>query len=85
MVKPRLKRYGGKRRTTYRIIAIDVKSRREGKAIREVGFYDPRKDQTQLDVSAIISFPEVGAQTTETVRDISGRAKMFEQFRINND
>lgn len=62
-----------------------MKSRREGKAIREVGFYDPRKDQTQLDVSAIISFPEVGAQTTETVRDISGRAKMFEQFRINND
>ena len=65
------------------VIAIDVKSRREGKAIREVGFYDPRKDQTQLDVFAIISLPEVGAQTTETVRDISGRAKVFEQVRIN--
>nr|AXX76528.1 ribosomal protein S16 [Dipteris conjugata] len=83
-VKPRLKRYGGKRRTTYRITAIDVQSRREGKSIQEVGFHDPRKEQTQLDVSAIIYFPGRGAQTTETVRDILRRAKVFKQVEIDS-
>nr|QUG10554.1 ribosomal protein S16 [Hymenophyllum wrightii] len=83
MVKPRLKRYGGKQRKTYRIIAIDVQSRQQGKAIKEVGSYNPRNGQIQLDVSAIISFLKKGAQTTETVHDILRRAKVFEQFEVN--
>nr|YP_009421137.1 ribosomal protein S16 [Athyrium anisopterum]YP_010885981.1 ribosomal protein S16 [Athyrium deltoidofrons]YP_010886337.1 ribosomal protein S16 [Athyrium spinulosum]YP_010886426.1 ribosomal protein S16 [Athyrium vidalii]ASR74991.1 ribosomal protein S16 [Athyrium anisopterum]WJH16224.1 ribosomal protein S16 [Athyrium deltoidofrons]WJH16577.1 ribosomal protein S16 [Athyrium spinulosum]WJH16669.1 ribosomal protein S16 [Athyrium vidalii] len=83
MVKPRLKRHGKKRRVTYRIIAIDTQSRREGEAIREVGFYNPRKEQTQLDLSAIIALLKEGAQSTETVRDISKRAKVPEQVGIN--
>nr|AHZ58009.1 ribosomal protein S16 [Dicksonia squarrosa] len=82
MVKLRLKRHGGKQRITYRIIAINAQSRREGKAIKEVGFHDPRKEQTQLNVSVITSFLERGAQTTETVRDISKRAKVPEQVKI---
>nr|YP_010885892.1 ribosomal protein S16 [Athyrium clivicola]YP_010886070.1 ribosomal protein S16 [Athyrium iseanum]YP_010886159.1 ribosomal protein S16 [Athyrium otophorum]YP_010886515.1 ribosomal protein S16 [Athyrium wardii]WJH16135.1 ribosomal protein S16 [Athyrium clivicola]WJH16310.1 ribosomal protein S16 [Athyrium iseanum]WJH16402.1 ribosomal protein S16 [Athyrium otophorum]WJH16758.1 ribosomal protein S16 [Athyrium wardii] len=83
MVKPRLKRHGKKRRVTYRIIAIDTQSRREGEAIREVGFYNPRKEQTQLDLSAITALLKEGAQSTETVRDISKRAKVPEQVGIN--
>nr|YP_009425351.1 ribosomal protein S16 [Athyrium sinense]YP_009911042.1 ribosomal protein S16 [Athyrium brevifrons]YP_010886604.1 ribosomal protein S16 [Athyrium yokoscense]ASU94058.1 ribosomal protein S16 [Athyrium sinense]QLD21250.1 ribosomal protein S16 [Athyrium brevifrons]UVU21036.1 ribosomal protein S16 [Athyrium brevifrons]WJH16844.1 ribosomal protein S16 [Athyrium yokoscense]WJH16933.1 ribosomal protein S16 [Athyrium brevifrons] len=83
MVKPRLKRHGKKRRVTYRIIAIDTQSRREGEAIREVGFYNPRKEQTQLDLSAIIALLKEGAQSTETVRDILKRAKVPEQVGIN--
>nr|YP_010886248.1 ribosomal protein S16 [Athyrium reflexipinnum]WJH16491.1 ribosomal protein S16 [Athyrium reflexipinnum] len=83
MVKPRLKRHGKKRRVTYRIIAIDTQSRREGEAIREVGFYNPRKEQTRLDLSAIIALLKEGAQSTETVRDILKRAKVPEQVGIN--
>nr|YP_005352687.1 ribosomal protein S16 [Ginkgo biloba]AEQ37093.1 ribosomal protein S16 [Ginkgo biloba]AEX98400.1 ribosomal protein S16 [Ginkgo biloba]AEX98818.1 ribosomal protein S16 [Ginkgo biloba]AEX98985.1 ribosomal protein S16 [Ginkgo biloba]UZP15158.1 ribosomal protein S16 [Ginkgo biloba] len=76
MVKLRLKRCGRKQ-ATYRIVAIDVESRREGRALREVGFYDPIKDQTSLDVPAILHFLERGAQPTETVHDISEKAKVF--------
>nr|YP_010981696.1 ribosomal protein S16 [Lygodium circinatum]UYR96069.1 ribosomal protein S16 [Lygodium circinatum] len=79
MVKPRLKRYGAKRRAVYRIVAIDSQSRREGKAIQEIGFYDPQKEQTRLDIRAIQFFLERGAKTTETVCDISKRAKLFDQ------
>nr|YP_009490463.1 ribosomal protein S16 [Cibotium barometz]YP_010878702.1 ribosomal protein S16 [Cibotium cumingii]WHE38157.1 ribosomal protein S16 [Cibotium sinoburmaense]AWH62681.1 ribosomal protein S16 [Cibotium barometz]WHE37895.1 ribosomal protein S16 [Cibotium barometz]WHE37982.1 ribosomal protein S16 [Cibotium barometz]WHE38070.1 ribosomal protein S16 [Cibotium barometz] len=82
MVKLRSKRHGGKQRITYRIIAIHAQSRREGKAIKEVGFHDPRKEQTQLNISVITSFLERGAQTTETVRDISKRAKVLERVKI---
>nr|YP_001023679.1 ribosomal protein S16 [Angiopteris evecta]YP_009992408.1 ribosomal protein S16 [Angiopteris yunnanensis]ABG79578.1 ribosomal protein S16 [Angiopteris evecta]QNN90593.1 ribosomal protein S16 [Angiopteris yunnanensis] len=84
MVKLRLKRYGRKQRATYRIIAIDVQSRREGRAIKEVGFYNPRTDQTQLNVSVIVSFLQKGAQTTATVYNILKEARVFEQIRINS-
>nr|YP_009117742.1 ribosomal protein S16 [Angiopteris angustifolia]AJE71284.1 ribosomal protein S16 [Angiopteris angustifolia] len=84
MVKLRLKRYGRKQRATYRIIAIDVQSRREGRAIKEVGFYNPRTDQTQLNVSVIVSFLQKGAQTTATVYNILKKARVFEQIGINS-
>nr|YP_009427192.1 ribosomal protein S16 [Onoclea sensibilis]ASU95899.1 ribosomal protein S16 [Onoclea sensibilis] len=83
MVKPRLRRHGKKQRVTYRIIAIDTQSRREGEAIREVGFHNPREEQTQLDLPAIIALLKKGAQSTKTVRDILRRAKLPEQVGIN--
>nr|YP_010889555.1 ribosomal protein S16 [Cyrtomium caryotideum]WJJ69403.1 ribosomal protein S16 [Cyrtomium caryotideum] len=82
MVKPRLRRHGKKQRVTYRIIAIDTQFRREGKAIEEVGFYNPRKEQTQLDLFAIATLLKQGAQSTATVRDILKRAKVPEQIGI---
>nr|YP_009549512.1 ribosomal protein S16 [Histiopteris incisa]AYW16671.1 ribosomal protein S16 [Histiopteris incisa] len=83
MVKPRLRRHGRKQRVTYRIVAINAQSRREGEAIKEIGSYNPRKEQTQLDLSAITALIGKGAQPTATVRDISKRAKVFEQVGIN--
>nr|YP_011030778.1 ribosomal protein S16 [Hiya brooksiae]WQT71193.1 ribosomal protein S16 [Hiya brooksiae] len=83
MVKPRLRRHGRKQRVTYRIVAINAQSRREGETVKEVGSYNPRKEQTQLDLSAITALLGKGAQSTATVRDISKRAKVLEQVGIN--
>nr|ABQ02148.1 Rps16 [Limnosciadium pinnatum]ABQ02151.1 Rps16 [Limnosciadium pinnatum] len=77
MVKLRLKRCGRKQRAVYRIVAIDVRSRREGRDLRNVGFYDPIKNQSYLNVPAIIKFLEKGAQPTVTVRDILKKAEVF--------
>nr|YP_010048056.1 ribosomal protein S16 [Pilea microphylla]QPK42711.1 ribosomal protein S16 [Pilea microphylla] len=74
MVKLRLKRCGRKQRAIYRIVAIDVRSRREGKAFCKVGFYDPIKNQTYLNIPIILYFLEKGAQPTGTVHDISNKA-----------
>jgi len=74
MVKLRLKRYGRKKKPIYRIVAIDAKSRREGKALKEVGFYDPIKENTQLDIPSIISLLQTGAQPTDTVKYILYKA-----------
>nr|AYW15108.1 ribosomal protein S16 [Cheilanthes bolborrhiza] len=76
MVKLRLKRYGRKQRMTYRIVAIDAQSRREGKVIKEVGFYNPRREETQLDILAITALCKSGAKLTETVRDIFKRENL---------
>nr|YP_009406196.1 ribosomal protein S16 [Lobelia thapsoidea]ASA38628.1 ribosomal protein S16 [Lobelia thapsoidea] len=83
MVKLRLKRCGRKQRATYRIVAIDVRSRREGRDLRKVGFYDPIKNQTYLNVSAILYFLERGAQPTETVRDILQQSEVFKKLCSN--
>nr|ABG91245.1 ribosomal protein S16 [Astrantia major]ABG91246.1 ribosomal protein S16 [Astrantia minor] len=77
MVKLRLKRCGRKQRAVYRIVAIDVRSRREGRDLRNVGFYDPIKNQSYLNVPAILYFLEKGAQPTGTVRDILRKAEVL--------
>nr|YP_010326691.1 ribosomal protein S16 [Dalbergia millettii]UNP50353.1 ribosomal protein S16 [Dalbergia millettii] len=74
MVKLRLKRCGKKQRAVYRIVAIDVRSRRGGRDLRKVGFYDPIKNQTYFNIPVILYFLEQGAQPTGTVQDISKRA-----------
>nr|AGW97933.1 ribosomal protein S16 [Ipomoea setosa] len=74
MVKLRLKRCGRKQRAVYRIVAIDVRSGREGKDLRKLGFYDPIRNQTYLNVPAILYFLEKGAQPTGTVQDILKRS-----------
>nr|YP_010635759.1 ribosomal protein S16 [Rhynchotechum nirijuliense]YP_010635843.1 ribosomal protein S16 [Rhynchotechum vestitum]WBQ48144.1 ribosomal protein S16 [Rhynchotechum nirijuliense]WBQ48228.1 ribosomal protein S16 [Rhynchotechum vestitum] len=85
MVKLRLKRCGRKQRATavYRIVAIDVRSRREGKDLRKVGFYDPTKNQTYLNVPAILYFLERGAQPTGTVQNLLKKAEVFKELTSN--
>nr|ATG82589.1 ribosomal protein S16 [Coelachne africana] len=77
MVKLRLKRCGRKQQAVYRIVAIDVRSRREGRDLRKVGFYDPIKNQTCLNAPVILYFLEKGAQPTRTVYDILRKAEFF--------
>nr|YP_010467731.1 ribosomal protein S16 [Ruta chalepensis]UVF30077.1 ribosomal protein S16 [Ruta chalepensis]UVF33402.1 ribosomal protein S16 [Ruta graveolens] len=83
MVKLRLKRCGRKQRAVYRIVAIDGRSRREGRDLRKVGFYDPINNQTQLNVPAILYFLDKGAQPTGTVYDISKKAGVFTELILN--
>nr|YP_009409874.1 ribosomal protein S16 [Cressa cretica]ASJ65072.1 ribosomal protein S16 [Cressa cretica] len=67
----------------YRIVAIDVRSRREGKDLRRLGFYDPIRNQTDLNVPAILYFLEKGAQPTGTVHDILKKAGVFTELSVN--
>nr|YP_010454878.1 ribosomal protein S16 [Vitex parviflora]UUA03714.1 ribosomal protein S16 [Vitex parviflora]WUV41124.1 ribosomal protein S16 [Rehmannia chingii] len=83
MVKLRLKRCGRKQRAVYRIVAIDVRSRREGKDLRKVGFYDPMKNQTYLNVPVILYFLKKGAQPTGTVQNLLKKAEVFKELPSN--
>ena len=79
MVKIRLKKFGKKGEASYRIVAIESKRRRNGRPIEELGFYNPRTDETRLNVPAIVKRLKDGAQPTETVKNILTKAKVFEQ------
>lgn len=80
MIKLRLKRYGKKREASYRIVAMNSRDRRDGRPLEELGFYNPRTDETRLNVPAIVQRLKTGAQPTDTVRDILKKANVFEQL-----
>ncbi|MGL5084016.1 MAG: 30S ribosomal protein S16 [Microcoleaceae cyanobacterium] len=81
MIKLRLKRYGKKREASYRIVAMSSLTRPEGRPLEELGFYNPRTDETRLDVPAIVRRLQQGAQPTRTVRSILQKANVFEQIK----
>jgi small subunit ribosomal protein S16 len=83
MIKLRLKRFGKKREVSYRIVAMHSTTRRDGRPLEELGFYNPRTDETRLDVPAIVKRLKDGAQPTDTVRAILTKAQVFEQLKAS--
>lgn len=77
MVKIRLKRFGSKKKPVYRIVVIDSKSRRDGRPIQEIGFYDPRRQpaEVRLDKEAYSKWLTQGAQPTEVVERLAKNAQ----------
>ncbi len=73
-VRLRLKRMGRCHRSFFRLNAIDSRSPRDGRAIEELGWYDPNtKDadkQISLNRERIEYWLSVGAQPSETVTDL---------------
>ncbi len=67
MLKIRLKRLGAKKAPSYRIIVINSTTKREGKPIQELGFYNPKTKEMRLDKTTAESWISKGAQPTETV------------------
>ncbi len=84
MIKLRLKRFGKKREASYRIVAMNNDSRRDGRPLEELGFYNPRTDETRLEIPAIIRRLQQGAQPTKTVQHILEKANVFEQLKAQS-
>lgn len=84
MIKLRLKRFGKKREASYRIVAMNNDTRRDGRPLEELGFYNPRTDETRLEVPAIIRRLKQGAQPTKTVKHILEKANIFEQLKTES-
>jgi small subunit ribosomal protein S16 len=82
MIKLRLKRFGKKREASYRIVAAISTSRRDGRPLEELGFYNPRTDEVRLNEEAIIKRLQQGAQPTETVRSLLTKQKIFEKVNV---
>jgi small subunit ribosomal protein S16 len=78
MIKIRLKRFGKKREASYRLVAMQSTSRRDGRPLEELGFYNPRTDEVRLDNEAIAKRLSQGAQPTDTVRRLLEKANLLE-------
>jgi small subunit ribosomal protein S16 len=77
MLKLRLKKIGRKRQPSYRIIIIPNTSRRDGKAIDEVGYYNPITKEISFNSEKIIEWLKNGVQPTDTVKRLLQKAKIL--------
>lgn len=77
MVKIRLQRGGAKKRPFYRIIAIDERRQRDGRALQFLGTYDPLRegDAVRVDHEAVEAWVARGARLSSTVRSLVKQAK----------
>ena len=81
-VKLRLMRMGKKKQPTYRVVAADARSPRNGRFIEIVGTYQPRQDPSiiEIDNDKAVAWLNKGAQPTERVEKLLKISGAWEAF-----
>src|SRR5690606_8081453 len=76
-------RMGKKKQPTYRVVAADSRSPRNGRFIEIVGIYDPRPDPSaiRIDNDKAVAWLRKGAQPTESVRKLLEISGAWQAFR----
>ena len=77
MLKLRLKRIGRKKSPSYRLVVIENTSRRNGKPIEEVGYYNPISKHHKFNKNKIERWLHYGVKPTTTVIDLLKKAQII--------
>ena len=82
-VKLRLVRMGKKKQPTYRVIAADARSPRDGRFIESLGSYQPRMEPAAIEIDSekALKWLRSGAQPTERVRKLLEISGTWAQFK----
>ena len=80
-VRLRLTRTGARNAASYRIVAADARSPRDGRFIETLGWYDPKLkgDTFNLKMERIDHWAGLGAEVSDTVKSLVKRARRAEQ------
>ncbi len=72
MVRIRLARGGSKKRPYYRVVVADQKSKRDGRYLEHIGFYNPMvsDNRFEIDSDRFNYWISVGAQPTDRVNKL---------------
>lgn len=86
-VKIRLKRMGKIRNAQYRIVVMDSRTKRDGRAIEEIGIYQPKSDPSVIQVKSERAqyWLGVGAQPSETVVKLLTLSGDWQKFKGTNE
>lgn len=77
MLKLRLKRLGKKRYPFYRLVIMENTSRRNGRPIEEVGYYNPMTKESKFETEKIKKWLSYGVKPTETVFNLLTKAEII--------
>jgi len=77
MLKLRLKRIGRKKQPAYRFVIMTSTSRRDGRPIDEVGYYNAITKQSFFDVPKITKWLNNGVKPTKTVSNLLKKANIL--------
>jgi small subunit ribosomal protein S16 len=82
-VKIKLKRLGKIREPYYRIVVADARTKRDGRAIEEIGKYHPKHDPSVIEVDSdrVQYWLSVGAQPTDPVRHLLEVTGDWQKFK----
>src|SRR5689334_12285360 len=82
-VKIKLKRLGKIREPYYRIVVADARTKRDGRAIEEIGLYHPKADPSVIEVNSARAqhWLSVGAQPTDAVRHLFTITGDWQKFK----
>jgi len=82
MVRIRLRRVGLKGQPSYRIVAAEKESPRDGRFIEIIGFYNPRTNPSTVDLKEdrIFEWMKNGAQPSESVVRIFKSVGLLDRF-----
>lgn len=78
MLKLRLTRTGKKKQPIYRIVVMKNLSRRDGRSIDQVGYYNPLTKESSFNVEKVRKWLSVGVQPTETVQNLLKKSRVIE-------
>ena len=72
MLSIRLTRMGAKKKPFYRIVVAEKRSKRDGRFVESVGYYDPCRQPAEIKINTerMNYWIERGAQPSETVRSL---------------
>lgn len=75
-MKIRLTRMGSKKRPFYRIVALDSATRRDGRALEYLGYYNPMTSPAEIkvDMEKVKMWTERGAKASDTVKSLLKKA-----------
>lgn len=77
MLKLRLKRVGRKRSPSYRLVVMENTTRRDGRPVEEVGYYDPISKNYKFDSEKIKTWLNYGVKPSETVSHLLKKAEII--------
>src|SRR5215207_8027205 len=82
-VRIRLLRMGKIRNPQYRIVVADSRTKRDGRAIEELGIYHPKEDPSRIEVNSerVQHWLSVGAQPSEPVIAILSKTGDWQKFK----
>jgi small subunit ribosomal protein S16 len=82
MVRIRLRRVGAKRQPSYRVVAADSETPRDGRFLEVVGHYNPRTEPStiQLDEARIYDWMSKGAQPSDSVKQLFRTVGLMERY-----
>ena len=80
MLKLRLKRIGRKRSPSYRLVVMENTSRRDGRPVEEVGYYNPISKESHFEIEKIQKWLNCGAKPTQVVSSLLKKAKIINEL-----
>ena len=87
MVKIRLRRVGGKKKPSYRLVVTDSRAPRDGAFINIIGHYNPltSPETVVIDEEEALSWLRKGVQPTDTAARLLSKTGIMEKLKTTKE